>query len=331
MQSKDVTAYGADYSAREFHPNEMDGYPGVRIDFLFRYIGYPGNPKCISFYPGAYRTHVEAGRPVGLYHQIGYGDFTGGESAGREHAQTALRDARSWTVGWDGESPLVACFDRRMAAFTRNGVYYAPISLQTVRDYMRGFKSVAGSVTGFYGFEDTMGPAIDEGWADFTMQCGARSAHIPGITGWQENNYQPSLLGIGTDRLELYKRLDEVFGNGDDMGNWDTPITLTADEIRASGDPEYKGEDITFPPGVYLKYGNLYSGLTLTETREMKAMLEQSAAREVAMLAAVGAIAQNPLVTKEELRQLVNDAVKDHVKITGTVEISSVLPPVSQE
>jgi hypothetical protein len=213
VQPKDVTAYGCDYSAREFTPTELDRYPGVRISWLARYIGYPGNRKCISTYPGAYRAHRDSGRPVVLFHQIEYRDFEGGYASGRTHAQAALTDARSMAVGWDGETPILACFDRRMPAFTRNGVFYPAIPLGTVRDYMRGFVSVLGHDTaGFYGFEDTMRAACAEDWARFRMQCGARSAHIPGITAWQENNEQPLLLGTQTDRLELYIDLSEIGG-----------------------------------------------------------------------------------------------------------------------
>lgn len=218
MEPKDVTAYGCDYSAREFSPKQIDGYPGVPIKWLARYIGYPGNPKCISAYPGAYKAHTEAGRPVVLYHQIGYRDFEGGYGSGRTQAQAALADARSKAVGWDGETPIIACFDRRMPAFARGGVTYRAIPLDEVRNYVAGFRSVLGHGTsGFYGFEDTMVHAIVEDWARFTMQCGARSAHVKGISAWQENNEQPLLLGTQTDRLELYIPISDI-GGDDEMG-----------------------------------------------------------------------------------------------------------------
>jgi hypothetical protein len=326
MQPKDVKAYGADYSGREFTPAEINRYPGVWLDFLFRYIGYPGNRKCISHYPGAYRAHVDSGRPVGLYHQIGYRDFTDGESAGRAHARTALNDAQSKAVGWDGESPIVACFDRRMPAFTRDGVFYPAISLQTVRAYMRGFTSVAGSVSGFYGFEDTMRPAIDEDWANFTMQCGARSAHIPGITAWQENNEQPLLFGTSTDRLELYRRIDEVFG---DTVLSDQDVDRVAAAAAAKvwdrrfdvfvGDSPVKNAD-----GVPIwnsDAGNMLAsgwGNTFNPTGSY-ASFQSLTAQNVALMAAVTALAQNPALTEERLQQMMNDAVRDNTVITGEI------------
>jgi hypothetical protein len=205
MQSSDVVLWGRDYSAREFTAAEFDRYqrenPGERpVQALGRYIGYPGNSKCISYYPGMYQHHWENGRPVFLFHQIGYTDMAGGYASGRAHAQTALNDARSTRVGWDGESPIVACMDRFYAK-----VGYTTLTREQLREYMRGFRSVLGyDLSGFYGFFDSMAHAIAERWASFNVQCGARSAHVSGIQAWQENNYQPKIFGTGTDILEIY-------------------------------------------------------------------------------------------------------------------------------
>ena len=46
--------FGADYSTRELSPAELDRFTEYDIRFLIRYIGWPGNPKCISHYPGTY-------------------------------------------------------------------------------------------------------------------------------------------------------------------------------------------------------------------------------------------------------------------------------------
>jgi hypothetical protein len=166
-----------------------------------------------------------------LYHQIGYRDFEGGESSGRAQAQTALIDAKN--QGWSGETPILACFDRRMPAFTRGGVSYRAIWLDEVRAYMAGFRSVIGyEDSGFYGFEDTMGPCVAEDWVRFRMQCGARSQHISGISAWQENNEQPYLLGEQTDRLELYISLAALAGTAQEE---DKPMIMLATGDRDPG------------------------------------------------------------------------------------------------
>ena len=246
MQPKDVTLYGRDYSAREFSDAELRAYmkqnPGeVPVSFLGRYIGYPKNKKCMSFYAGMYQHHLEAGRPTFFFHQIGYGDMEGGYAAGRLHAQTAKADAESGAVGWRGESPIVACMDR---FYAKQG--YRTLGPADLREYMRGFRSVLGDLSGFYGFYDSMRHAIDEDWASFYVQCGARSAHVPGIHAWQENNRQPTIFGTATDILELYANPSTVFGirapsggggapapafwTGDDMQDYTFPATKDARE-----------------------------------------------------------------------------------------------------
>lgn len=264
MQPSDVKMYGRDYSAREFTDAEFRQYmqqnPSERrVDFLGRYIGYPGNRKCISAYPGRYRHHLDAGRPIFLFHQIGYTDMEGGYNAGRVHATIALNDARSDAVRWDGESHIVACMDR----------FYAKAGFRTLnsgdlREYMRGFRSVLGDRAGFYGFYDSMRDAIREGWASFYVQCGARSAHVPGIHCWQENNYQPSIFGTGTDILELY--CDPAYAFGGDMGlNPDDKIKLYSPTSLARGDNPAYSEELPLRDAVaggWFKGSDAYNSLT---------------------------------------------------------------------
>lgn len=205
MQRSDAVLLGRDYSAREFSPQELDQYEKdfpneAPVQALGRYAGYPDNPKCISHYPGAYKAHWNSGRPVFLFHQIGYTDMAGGYNAGRAHAQTILADAQSDRIGWNGESPFVACMDRYYVKKD-----YATLTREQLREYMKGFVSVVGyELSGFYGFYDSMAHCVEENWAKFRVQCGAREHHVAGISAWQENNYQPKILGTQTDILEFY-------------------------------------------------------------------------------------------------------------------------------
>lgn len=222
MESNDVTLWGRDYSAREFTPEELDRYQQDNpweppVQWLDRYIGYPTNRKCISHYPGMYERHWATGRPVSLFHQIGYTDMEGGFAGGRAHALTALNDARS--VGWDGESHITACMDR---FYEKKG--YRTLNAGDLREYMQGFRSVLGDRAGFYGFYDSMRDAIREEWASFYIQCGARSAHVPGIHAWQENNKQPFIAGTATDILELYCAPEYAFGG---TMSWKEELTTT--------------------------------------------------------------------------------------------------------
>lgn len=241
MRVEDVTLWGRDYSAREFTPEEFDRYqrenPAERpVQWLDRYIGYPGNSKCISHYPGMYRRHWESGRPVSLFHQIGYSDMEGGYNRGRDHAQVAKADAER--VGWRGESHITACMDR---FYAKQG--YPTLTRAHLAEYMRGFRSVLGDRVGFYGFYDSMRDAISEGWASFYVQCGARSAHVPGIHAWQENNYQPRIFGTATDILELYCSWDHAFGGGgmseqDARNGFTDAMKAAADSVRTGAPNE---------------------------------------------------------------------------------------------
>lgn len=183
-----VQAYGLDYSARELSPSEIDAFnaanPNTPISFLLRYIGYPTNPKCISHYPGALRAHEDAGRPVYLVHQVAYQDFAPGRSAGIQHARIAVRDAER--AGWKGDRPIFAAFDRWLTSSDpAKGIF--PIALDTVREYVAGFRSELGELAGLYGFWDVMRPCVAEDWVRWRWQCGAEDALVDGVQIYQSN------------------------------------------------------------------------------------------------------------------------------------------------
>jgi hypothetical protein len=119
-------------------------------------------------------------------------------------------DARSKAVGWDGESPILACFDRYMVKKA-----YPTIPLDTVREYVAGFRSVLGSASGFYGFYDTMRACVEEDWVPFRMQCGARAPDPwnPGVATEQLPAEAPRHRDV---ELELYVPMSTVFSRKDD-------------------------------------------------------------------------------------------------------------------
>jgi peptidoglycan hydrolase-like protein with peptidoglycan-binding domain len=98
----DVT-YGADYSAGELSPAELDQFGQYDIRFLIRYIGWPDNPKCISHYPGRYHALVSSGRMVLLVAELDGMDAAGGYDGGVAMARRALADARS--IGYPDSLP----------------------------------------------------------------------------------------------------------------------------------------------------------------------------------------------------------------------------------
>src|SRR5215467_5431833 len=101
--------YGADYSARELSPAELDSFTDYDLRLLIRYIGWPENPKCISHYPGAYQAHVNAGRTVLLAAEHATTDPAGGFAGGVAMAKRALNDANS--IGYPDHLPVFFCAD----------------------------------------------------------------------------------------------------------------------------------------------------------------------------------------------------------------------------
>lgn len=156
--------YGADYSAREFSPQELNAYTQYNIKFLMRYIGYPSNPKCISHYPGAFQAHEAAGRTVLLAIENQVYDPRGGYIAGQAMANLALQDARS--IGYPENRPIFFCSDAWLA---NNG-----ITVDTAMRYLDGAASVLGAArVGAYGFRDFVVPARQGNHAARIWLCGA--------------------------------------------------------------------------------------------------------------------------------------------------------------
>ena len=170
----DVT-YGADYSAGELSPAELDGFTTYDLRFLFRYIGWPDNPKCISHYPGAYHTLVDSGRTVLLVVQEGDTDPAGGHDAGVAMAQRARDDAAS--VGYPDSLPIFFCADSWLSI--------AGIPMDTAMAYLDGAASVLGKHrVGAYGFRDFIQAAKEGEHAEWLWLCGAAPADGELAQGW---------------------------------------------------------------------------------------------------------------------------------------------------
>jgi hypothetical protein len=167
--------YGTDYSAAELSPSELDAFKEYDIRFLIRYIGYPGNPKCISHYPGAYQAHVSGGRMVLLVAEQGATDPAGGYGAGAAMARRALTDASS--IGYPDTLPIFFCADGWLAS---NG-----ISVATAMSYLDGAASVVGTQrTGAYGFRDFIEAARVGSHATWLWLCGSPPAVTEVSHGW---------------------------------------------------------------------------------------------------------------------------------------------------
>jgi hypothetical protein len=189
-----TVVYGADYSARELSPSELDQFTEYNIKFLIRYIGWPDSPKCISHYPGAYQAHIRAGRVVLLTAENGTGDPAGGFAGGVAMAQRALADANS--IGYPDSLPIFFCADGWLDA--------SNITVATAMAYLDGAASVMGPArTGAYGFRDFIEAAQAGGHAQWLWLCGSAPSAAEVAQGWphfyQSNNGQISPGGVAAD------------------------------------------------------------------------------------------------------------------------------------
>jgi uncharacterized membrane protein YeaQ/YmgE (transglycosylase-associated protein family) len=170
----DVT-YGADYSAGELSPAELDRFTTYDLRFLLRYIGWPDNPKCISHYPGAYQKLAGSGRAVLLVAEQGTADPAGGHDAGVAMAQRALDDAAS--VGYPDTLPIF---------FSAGGwLSLSGIPVDTAMSYLDGAGSVLGTHRiGAYGFRDFIQAAKAGGHAEWLWLCGSPPDDGELAQGW---------------------------------------------------------------------------------------------------------------------------------------------------
>ncbi|WP_158843384.1 hypothetical protein [Saccharothrix deserti] len=205
-----VTAYGADYAARELMPWELAEYTrtgGYDLRFLIRHIGYPGNPRCVSHHRGALAKHRADGRLVLLYHQIGDDDFAGGHDAGRAHALAALTDARA--EGYPEHLPFVfVCGSELSRSFT----------LATVLDYLQGAAEVVGITrTWCSAGADIVHAAQDRGAAAGFVLTGDESGVREGIAFHRSNEGMIYPGRIEAGLLKAYVDLADFEGEGPEV------------------------------------------------------------------------------------------------------------------
>ncbi len=201
--------YGADYSAAELSPSDLDKFKDFDLRFLIRYIGWPENRKCISHYPGAYERHVGAGRRVLLVAEHLRDDPAGGHAGGVAMARRALKDARS--IGYPDHLPIFFCADAWLAE-----VHIPPA---TAMAYLDGAASVMGRQrTGAYGFRDFIKAAKSGGHARWLWLAGSAPTDHEVAEGWphfyQRNNGRIRPGGVEADLNWAYPGVLKAVYNG---------------------------------------------------------------------------------------------------------------------
>lgn len=215
--------YWLDYSAAKLPAwvIKNDGYSGV-----IRYIDSPDRlgPKHTN--KAEYDDHISNGLGVLLVFEVNENDALGGFGGGQDAARRALAGANM--LGYSGA--IFFCADRW---FNARG--YVVITPETWQAYLDGAASIIGRErVGAYGFADAMDAGY--GHASFYWQCGARSVVRNHVNIWQDNNYQPYVGGIQTDRNEILNPVNVVKPVVNNINGKEEDMALVANSYEPTVD-----------------------------------------------------------------------------------------------
>ncbi|MGW4489178.1 glycoside hydrolase domain-containing protein [Amycolatopsis sp. NPDC004368] len=190
-----MATWWIDYSSSKLPAADILAAPvgpsGEHATGVIRYIDAPERLATKHTSPAEYSDHRAAGLGVAMYFEVGTNDPLGGFARGQEYARRALAGAN--LLGFPGV--IFFCADRW---FIEPGS--PAITPALWRSYLDGAASVLGRArTGAYGFSDAMDAAV--GHADYFVQAGRASEVRDFVHGWQDNNVQPRVGGITTDRV----------------------------------------------------------------------------------------------------------------------------------
>lgn len=278
--------YYADYSAAQLSAAQLKaaGYEGS-----IRYIDDITNKNLVRAKHATkseYDDHIRNGLKVFLVYEVTINDPLSGFSGGVTAAKRALAGANC--LGYNGV--IFFCFDRHALAS----------ELPAWKAYLDGAASVLGIArVGAYGFSEAIDAAY--GHATLYWQCGSRSVVRSFVHFWQDNNVQPKVGGIATDRnLVLKDALVEEVDmplNENDLSNilarvWYGPVYTP--------DPENKPEE---------------------HINAAQALLQVQLSID-ALAKALEAATNDSNITLEAVKAVVQEAVKQNLKITGTFDVT---------
>lgn len=260
-----------------------------------RYIGFPGRHKCAT--AGELADFDAYDRGMALVFEDTLTRWRGGRTAGAVDARLGRNHATA--IGWPAGRPLYMAIDQDVVGFGE---------MATAMDYLRGAADTLGDprLVGVYGEADVIDRARDEGLAGYFWQTAAWSR---GRRTTANLFQRIGTVYVGGIACDVNDALTPDWGQHnyvmeDDM-SWKEPLTLYAPD----------GQQYTYPADQWLMYTNWYAN--------------KIPALEAAITALSVAVAQSTsdsAITPEFMRQIVTDAVVQHVQITGTVTIGPAAP-----
>ncbi|MFE0021377.1 glycoside hydrolase domain-containing protein [Amycolatopsis sp. NPDC059021] len=203
-----MATWWIDYSAAKLSAATIKsakvGSNGETATGVIRYIDAPNLLGTKHTNASEYRDQLNSGLGLAMYFEVDQDDAIGGYAQGQENARRALAGCNY--LGFPGV--IFFCADRWFNAPGR------PLITPAVwQAYLDGAVSILGrGRVGAYGFADAMDAG--RGHVDYFIQCGAWEAARGFINGWQDNNYQPIVGGIQTDRVLILRPIPFTPGGG---------------------------------------------------------------------------------------------------------------------
>jgi hypothetical protein len=311
-----LATYLIDYSAGKLSAAVIEatavGPQDEHPSGVIRYIDSPNRLGTKHTSLAEYQDHVRNGLTVLLFFEVGTSDPLGGYAQGQAYAQRALAGANY--LGYNG--PIIFCCDRWMSGDPARGIPGVPVSVWQA--YLDGAVSILGrGRVGAYGFGDAMDAA--RGHVDLFVQCGARSVVRDFVHIWQDNNVQPFVGGIQTDRLLVLKPITTI------TTTQENDLTTEEHDTLMQILNQLMGPWKSWVPGA-----SDDAKFTLVNyARAIDKNVFAQGAQISALVAAVAASTNDPAITEDKLRQIVGDAVAQHIEITGEVHIGAATPPTA--
>jgi hypothetical protein len=260
------------------------GYGGA-----VRYIGFPYRGKCTTASElTAFTAH---GLGMGLVYEDTLTDWRRGVAGGRTAGARARAHAHS--IGFPDSRPIYMAIDQDVVSGSEFG---------GMLDYLQGAGERLGGagLTGVYGEADVVDHARDAGVAAWYWQTAAWSRGRRTTAHLFQRVGTVVVGGIGCDINDVLAP-DWGQHNAEDTVSWTENLTFT--------DPA-TGEQHTYTAGEWLMWTNYFAN-----------RLPVIEAQNASLIDAVAHVTSNPDITPDALRQMIGDAVAQHVQITGTINI----------
>jgi hypothetical protein len=268
---------------------------------VVRYIGTPGRAKNLT--KAEYLDMDRSGIGVALVYENHAGDAAGGWSAGVTAAQLARADAD--VVGFPRDRPIYFAVDSDQVTSA---------NFAAVSSYLDGAASVLGSAdhVGVYGefdvIERNVGSHARFGWQTAAWSGGRRS----GKAALFQRIGTAFVGGIACDINDI---LATDWGQHNAQEN-DMPLTDADAQLVARHiwyDPIWSGANPDGKTRWQLNASQVLDALNRANQAE--------AAKVDALIATVAKLSTDPGLSVDTVRQIVTDAVRQNIQITGEVHI----------